>query len=133
MKVSTVLIVLVAAAAVGLGWYVSVQRPDEPIESERSSADGVLTVKQVCDNPEKFPEQIKILGVVSQIEEDQALFGVVDKAEGLSCLGGQCSDCLLPVSWDGPMPEVGQTIIVTGQIASSAQGLVVAASRVDRQ
>ena len=133
MKVSTVLIILVAAAAVGLGWYVSVQKSDEPIESELPSTDGVLTVKQVSEHPGKFTGQIRILGIVSQVEKEQALFGLVDKAEGFSCLPGECSDCLVPVSWDGPMPEIGQTIIVTGRVETSPQGLVVTASKVDRQ
>jgi hypothetical protein len=132
-KVATLVIILLAAVAVGFGWHVLVQRSSEEVEAHMPNSSGVLTVKQVSERPEGFAGQIKILGVVSQIEKDQALIGLVDKAEGLSCLGGECSDCLLPVSWDGPMPEVGESIIVTGQIESSSQGLVVAASRVDRQ
>jgi hypothetical protein len=133
MKVITVLVILVAVVAVGLGWYVVVRKPNEPSESDLPKIEGVLTVKQVSEHPEKVPGQIRILGVVSQIEEDQALFGLVDETEGFSCLPEECSDCLVPVSWDGLMPEIGQTVIVTGQIESSQQGLVVAASRVDRQ
>jgi hypothetical protein len=133
MHVSTLAVILLATVAIGIGGYVLMRKPGEPPDADMPNSNGAFTVKQVCDNPEKLPKQIKILGVVSQIEEDQALFGLVDKAEGLSCLGGQCSDCLLPVSWDGPMPEVGETIIVTGRIKSSSEGLVVAASRVDRQ
>ncbi len=133
MKVSTVLIILVAAAAVGLGWYGLVQKPNEAAEFQLPRIDGVLTVKQVSEHPGKFTGQIRILGIVSQVEQEQALFGLVDKAEGFSCLPGECSDCLVPVSWDGPMPEIGQITIVTGQIKSSSQGLVVTASKVNRQ
>ncbi len=133
MKARTLAIILVATGAVGLGGYVLVRKPGEPTEADMPNSSGVLTVKQVCDKPEKFPEQIKILGVVSQVEEDQALFGLVDKTEGLSYLADECSDCLMPVSWNGPMPQIGQTITVTGRIEKSPQGLVVAASKVEKQ
>ena len=100
MKVSMLAVIILATAVVGLGWYVLIRKPGESTDAGMLNSKEVLTVNQVCGNPEKLPGQIKILGVVSRIEEDQTLFGLIDKAEGLSRLGGQCSDCLLPVSWD---------------------------------
>ncbi len=116
MKTSRVGIILVVAVAVGLGWYWLVRRPNAGSESQRGGIDGVLTVKQVYDNPEEIAGEIKVLGIVSQVEQEEGLFGLVDEGEGLSCVGGQCSSCLLPVLWGGAMPEIGQTITVSGRI-----------------
>ncbi|NIA07742.1 MAG: hypothetical protein GWP14_08960 [Actinobacteria bacterium] len=133
MKWRMLLVVVLVAAAIGVGWHVLSQRSGSSEVSELSSAKELIMVDELRERPERFAGEIKILGVVNKAEEGEGLFGLIDKREADTCATTQCAEFLLPVSWKGQMLQVGDTVIVNGHINKSPQGLILVAGKVEKQ
>jgi len=113
--VSAVLLTLVILAGPGTALC------QEP----RSAAVGV---RELMQDPEGFPQAIEVSGVVSQVVAEAGLFGLIDVKEFKTCQKVTCASLVLPVRWDGPLPEVGTELLVTGKIRNDGERYLFAAS-----
>lgn len=86
---------------------------------------GVRTLMQA---PEQYSQQIKVSGVVSQIAEDVKIFGLIDLAEYKDCNKVTCASLVLPVHWEGAMPDIAQKVTVTGEIRKEGERYLFIAS-----
>lgn len=73
-------------------------------------------VRALMKSPEEYPQQIRVSGVVSQVVEEAGILGLIDLEEFKTCNKVTCASLVLPIRWDGPMPEVGQQLTSTGKI-----------------
>jgi hypothetical protein len=79
-------------------------------------------VRILMKSPEKYSQQIKVSGVVSQVVEDAKIFGIIDLEEFKACNSVTCcASLVLPIRWEGTMPEVGQQLTSTGKIQKEGE------------
>jgi len=119
-----ILLFVVIAVAVPV---VTSKAPDE------SGTRRILTVRNLHDAPEHHSGDIQVLGVVAAVDEEHSTFGIMDAAEAEACGTDVCADCstaIIPVAWEGGMPETGNKVLVSGRIAPSPRGLVLSAAQV---
>jgi hypothetical protein len=78
---------------------------------------------------------LTVEGVVAEVQPYRGLVGLIDVAEAEKCGLSPCDGCtrfMLPVEWQGDLPEPGDTVVVRGKIERGADGLVLAGGRADR-
>ena len=78
-------------------------------------------VRTLMNAPEKYTEEVRVSGVVSQVVEDAKILGLIDLEEFKDCNKVTCAKLVLPVRWDGTMPEVGQQLTSTGKIQKEGE------------
>jgi len=115
------------------GWYAFSQRSDSGAPCAAATGVGLVTVSEISCEPQRFQGDVKVLAVVGAARPGEGLFGLMDRNEAQSNCPVGCANFLLPVSWTGPMPELGQTVMVTGSIEKSPKGLVLVANQVEAQ
>ena len=134
MKRTLLGLVLVAELLIlACGWYAFSQRSDSATPPVPARGAGPVTVGEISCEPERFLGDVKVVAVVGAVRPGEGLFGLVDGNEMQSNCPVECADLLLPVSWTGPMPKLGQTVIVTGSIEKLPKGFVLAANQVEAQ
>ena len=124
---------LVAAAAAGALLYWNSQLVPVPTSPVPTPIAGVLAVGQLRTEPPQLESQLNVVGVVGQTDAEKELFGLIDETDAETC-GAPCGGCasfLLPVSWDGKMPSVGDVLLVRGIIRKSKDRLVLVASALE--
>ena len=116
------------------GWYAFSQRSNGATPSVPAKSAGPATVAEISCDPGRLRGEVKVLAVVGAVRPGEGLFGLVDgnEVDSDDCTV-ECATPLLPVSWTGAMPELGQTVIVTGSIQRSPKGFVLAANQVEAQ
>jgi len=87
-----------------------------PCLSSESDSIAEIGVRTLMKSPEKYSQQIRVSGVVSQVVEDAKIVGLIDLEEFKTCNKVTCASLVLPVRWEGIMPEVGQRLTTTGKI-----------------
>jgi hypothetical protein len=92
--------------------------PSFSSESEQFAEVGIRTLMK---SPEKYSQQIRVTGVVSQVVEDAKIIGLIDLEEFKACNKVTCASLVLPIRWDGIMPEVGQQLTTTGKIQKEGE------------
>ncbi len=120
-------VVLLAAAVLLAGRLIPTASTSLP------PAPGVLMVDDLRSDPGNSPDEIVVLGVVGGISVERQRFGLIDPREVEACGTVDCAEFILPVAWDGGMPAVYELVLVTGRVQESAEGLVLAASKVVTQ
>lgn len=85
-------------------------------------------VRTLMKSPEQYSQQIKVSGVVSQVVEDAKIFGLIDLEEFKTCNKVTCASLVLPIRWEGSMPEIGQKLTVTGEIKKEGERYLFIAS-----
>lgn len=85
-------------------------------------------VRTLMESPEKYSQQIRVSGVVSQVVEDAKILGLIDLEEFKTCNKVTCASLILPVRWEGTMPEVGQQLTSTGKIQKEGKRYLFIAS-----
>lgn len=78
-------------------------------------------VRTLMKSPEKYSQQIRVSGVVSQVVEDAKILGLIDLEEYKACNKVTCASLVLPIRWEGTMPEVGQQLTSTGKIQKEGE------------
>lgn len=95
----------------------------------RSTANA-LQVNQVVADPAAFSGTVQIVGVMAAVSQtDKTVFGVMDLKE-LACTTPNCNKALLPVSWNGGLPALGDEVRVTGRFVNQGQYHVLVAEAV---
>lgn len=120
MRILVAMIALVALALVpGYSWS----------DTSKNKVEG--GVRALVKNPEEHKGQIQVAGVVSQVASEAKMFGLIDLEEFKTCQKVTCASLVLPVQWDGAMPEVGQQLTVMGEIQKEGKRYLFNASKVD--
>jgi len=94
-------------------------------EPEPTAKVGVRTLMK---SPEKYSQQVRVTGVVSQVVEDAKILGIIDLEEFKDCNKVTCASLMLPIRWEGTMPEVGQQLMSTGKIQKEGKRYLFIAS-----
>ena len=99
----------------------------------RARADGAkeipeVGVRNLMQSPETYHGNIQVSGVVSQVVAESRLFGLIDLEEFKTCQKVTCASLILPVHWDGSMPEIGQHLNVFGEIRKDGDHFLFSAS-----
>lgn len=99
--------------------------------SDASKGDDEVGVRALVKNPEEHKGEVHVAGVVSQVATEAKMFGLIDIEEFKTCQKVTCASLVLPVQWDGTMPEVGQQLTVMGEIQKEGKRYLFNASKVD--
>ena len=78
-------------------------------------------VRTLMKSPEKYSQPVRVSGVVSQVVDDAKILGLIDLEEFKDCNKVTCAKLVLPIRWDGTMPEVGQQLTSTGKIQKDGE------------
>lgn len=78
-------------------------------------------VRTLMEAPEKYSQQVKVSGVVSQVVAEAKILGLIDLEEFKECNKVTCANLVLPIRWEGTMPEVGQQLTSTGEIQKEGE------------
>jgi len=119
---------VVLAAALGYGLWVTNHRTS----AVPNGGPGLLMVDELKSRPERFAKEITVSGVVGGTNNSRKQFGLVDTREVNKCGTVECAEFVLPVSWEGEMPHVGEAVTVFGRVEGSDSGFVLRASEVNR-
>ena len=107
----------------------TIQSNVSPSQDTSTSWSKVLRVNDIQADPSSFTDTITINGVMAGVSQtDQKLFGLVDTAEVKACKSVGCSTFILPVKYDGKLPQVGDEVNVTGSFVGSDNDLVFIAT-----
>jgi len=93
----------------------------------RGDADA-LQVNQVAADPAAYSGTITVSGVMAGTSpQNPGIFGIFDLKE-LQCTTPNCNKLYLPVSYQGPMPKLGDEVRVSGSFIKTSDGFVFSAS-----
>lgn len=88
----------------------------------------LVGVRALMQSPEKFTQTIRVSGVVSQVVADSHILGLIDVEEFRTCQKVTCASLVLPVRWEGTLPEVGSELVATGKIQKDGERYLFVAS-----
>ncbi|MCL4511165.1 MAG: hypothetical protein M1470_08865 [Bacteroidetes bacterium] len=106
-------IAAIVLIGVGFGAYLLASKSSE----HRSTVEGLrkttlIAVDQVVSGPEKFTGLIGVNGSVSSVDESKSMF----------TLGCEDACVLMPVKFDGQLPEQGTNVVAYGKVEKNEQG-----------
>ena len=131
---TAVALCVVVVLAVG-GWFLypfGGAGRGSPVQPGGVRADSPLRVADLRTRPLRG-RRVSVLGVVGVVRPEESLFAMVDGAEVDACRTVACAEFLLPVSWQGEMPAVGDLVTVTGRVEASPSGSMLVAREVKRR
>ena len=88
-------------------------------------------VRTLMKSPDKYSQKVRVSGVVSQVVEDAKILGLIDLEEFKDCNKVTCAKLVLPIRWEGTMPEVGQQLTSTGKIQKEGERYLFIANDLD--
>ena len=78
--------------------------------------------------PVAFTGNITITGVMAGVSrQEPGVFGIMDKKE-LQCTTPNCNKFIMPVSYQGKLPVMGDEVRVTGSFANDGRGYLFSAT-----
>lgn len=93
----------------------------------RGDADA-LQVNQVAADPAAYSGTITVSGVMAgTAPQNPNIFGIFDLKE-LQCTTPNCKKLYLQVRYQGPMPKLGDEVLVSGSIMNTGDGFIFSAS-----
>lgn len=93
----------------------------------RGDADA-LQVNQVAADPAAYSGTITVSGVMAGTSsQNPGIFGIFDLKE-LQCTTPNCNKLYLPVSYQGPLPKLGDEVRVSGSFMKTGDGFIFSAS-----
>jgi len=98
--------------------------------ADKANGDVEVGVRALMESPEAYAGPIQIAGVVSQVVPGSKMFGLIDLEEFKTCQKVTCASLVLPIEWDGAMPEVGQQLTAVGEIQKEDMRYLFKASKV---
>ncbi len=115
-----ILVGVLLAVALGVGIYKIAPAVNPP-----------LNVNEVAADPGAFEGNITLAGVTAGFsKEDKTLFGIMDLKE-LQCKTPGCNKVILPVRYQGKIPDLGDEVRVTGAFIRDGQGYYFAGERLE--
>lgn len=112
-------IVLIAALSVGIVLAYAL--------FFRGSTD-TLQVNQVASDPSAYSGMITVSGIMAgKSPQNPNIFGIFDLKE-LQCTTANCNKLYLPVRYQGPMPKLGDEVLVSGSLIKTSDGFIFSAS-----
>jgi len=104
--------------------------PGKSTLAEENAVDTV-GVDRLMKNPGNYTHSVRVAGVVSQVFDERGMFGMIDLEEFRRCGKVTCSLLMLPVSWQGPMPDVGSQVLISGKIGEAEGRRLFIADKID--
>ena len=93
----------------------------------RGDADA-LQVNQVAADPAAYSGTITVSGVMAGTSpQNPCIFGIFDLKE-LNCTTPNCNKLYLPVRYQGPLPKLGDEVLVSGSFIKTSDGFIFSAS-----
>ncbi len=89
-------------------------------DQENMSAQAILGVDQFMRSADHYPGTVRVKGVVSAVDANKKIFALIDLGEFQQCRITSCAQLVLPVRWDKDMPDIAQTVVVTGAVQNKA-------------
>jgi len=83
----------------------------------------VLEVSTVMREADNHKGAIRLEGVVSKVFPKEQRLGLIDSAEFKKCGVVTCADMVLPVRWNGAMPEAKSIVRLEGEIQKTGEKL----------
>ena len=78
-----------------------------------------INVDDLMNNPEVYTGLVQVEGIVSIVNPEKQMFGLIDLREFIECGVTTCASLTLPVQWSGAMPTSGETVHVSGEVKNS--------------
>lgn len=92
----------------------------------------VLDVAALMRDGDKHKGPLRVQGVVSRVFAKEQKLGLIDAAEFKRCGGVTCADMVLPVQWNGAMPEAKSLIRLEGEIRMTGEKLEFVARSLEK-
>jgi len=87
-----------------------------------------LQVNQVAADPAAYSGTITVSGIMAGTSpQNPNIFGIFDLKE-LNCTTPNCNKLYLPVRYQGPMPKLGDEVLISGSILNTGEGFIFSAS-----
>lgn len=120
MKTGFILVSAIVPALIVISvWQIQMSTASAK-DQENISVQMILEVDQFMRSVERYPGTVRIKGVVSVVDTNQKTFALIDSGEFQKCRITSCAQLVLPVRWDKDMPDISQTVVVTGAVRDSA-------------
>lgn len=84
-------------------------------------------VEDLMRNLDRYPAEVRVEGVVSQVLPGQGMLALIDLGEFRECQVVTCAKLALPVRWPGAMPAVASTVQADGRVLREGGRLFFAA------
>ena len=91
--------------------------------SSAGKAAPVLEVSTVMREADNHKGAMRLEGVVSKVFPKEQRLGLIDSAEFKKCGVVTCADMVLPVRWNGAMPEAKSIVRLEGEIQKTGEKL----------
>ncbi len=128
--------VAIAGIVVAGGIYYAFRRSEGkpgPLAVVQKTKETVkpVYVDELAKNPEKFPGEFVLRGLVAGVKKSAGVFGLVDSREFELCGVVTCSKNIIPVKFNGKLPLPETTVNITGRMIQGKKGRIIAARRVE--
>jgi hypothetical protein len=97
----------------------------------RAPSPSCVGVEEMMRNVDRFRGGVQVQGVVNGVSAERRVFSLIDSREAAEC-DLACPELVLPVRWEGSMPEVRETIRVEGIVEETDGAFIFAARSVDK-
>lgn len=101
---------------------------EEPSLDDRSS---VFGVREVAKRPDAFAKPFLLDGVVAGVSKEKRVFGVIDVEEFAACGVLTCAEALIPVKFDGELPDLKARVQILGKLNKTEDGYLLEAQNVE--
>lgn len=90
-----------------------------------------LNINDLGADPGAYSGTLTVVGVTAAFtQQDRTLFGVMDKKE-LQCKTPNCNKMILPVRFRGPLPALGDEVLLSGSLTKETAGYFFVAEQVE--
>ena len=87
-----------------------------------------LQVNQVAADPAAYSGTLTVSGIMAGTSpQNPSIFGIFDLKE-LNCTTANCNKLYLPVRYQGPLPKLGDEVLVSGSFIKTSDGFIFSAS-----
>ena len=100
-------------------------------DDEGSDDIAVVGVDELMESPNDFDGPVQVEGVVSGVSDIDDKLTLIDLEEYELCKDVTCAALMLPVNWEGEMPDVEDEVVVFGEIRETDEGLIFAALEIE--
>jgi hypothetical protein len=91
-----------------------------------------LEVSALMREVDKHKGPLRVEGVVSKVFPKEQKLGLIDAAEFRKCGVVTCAEMVLPVQWNGAMPEVKSLVRLEGEIRDAGGKLEFVARSLEK-
>src|SRR5512137_1292408 len=110
----------------------SAEKAPAPAAVSAAKNGPVLEVAALMREVDKHKGPLRVEGVVSKVFPKEQRLGLIDAAEFKKCGVVTCADMVLPVQWNGAMPEVKSLVRLDGEIRDAGGKLEFVARSLEK-